>query len=152
MIAVRPSSVSAIFGADEFDALIEEYAAESAIEGMPPPMTKLMSYVPLEGQNFLHAFAALNGNALVGFISVLAPILPHFSIPVAVAESFFVAAAHRHTMAGLKLLVAAEGKAKEIGSPGLLVCAPEGGKLFHLLPKCGYVASNRIFFKRLNDA
>jgi GNAT superfamily N-acetyltransferase len=149
MTTVREVSVFDVLGAPEFPALIEEYAREGSIEGMPAPKAKIESYAAYDQSGMLHVFAAKEGPELVGFITVLAPILPHYSCPVAVAESFFVAAAHRAGGPGLRLLAAAEQRAAEVGSPGLLVCAPFAGRLFELLPKCGYVETNRVFFKKV---
>ena len=149
MSTVQRSTVAAITGSLHFAALAAEYAAESAIEGLPPPAAKMDTYRHLEAAGALHVLSATDEGELIGFITLLAPVLPHYGIPVAVSESFFVAKAHRHTMAGLKLLCAAENKAKELGSPGLLVSAPFGGKLFELLPRLGYVETNRVFFKRV---
>lgn len=137
-----------VMDAREFPALIDEYARESAIEGMPSPLVKLESYKALDGTGALHVFSAIKGGALVGFITILAPVLPHYGITLAVAESFYLTPAHRG-MTGLQLLARAEAEALALGSPGFLVSAPMKGKLFHLLPRCGYVETNRIFFKRL---
>lgn len=146
---IQPRTVDEIAAAPNFDALLAEYAAESALEGLPPPSARLETYRKLEMGGLLHVLAAIHEGALIGFISVLAAQLPHYGIGVAVSESFFVAKAHRHTLAGLRLLAAAELKAKELGSPGLLVSAPFGGKLFEVLPKLGYTETNRVFFKRV---
>jgi len=142
-------SVHEILDAPQFPALVEEYAAEAAIVGMPHPKAKIESYRAYDASGMLHSFASVDGDALVGFITVLAPILPHYSCPVAVAESFFVAAAHRAGGDGLRLLTAAEKRAQEVGSPGLLVSAPMDGRLFEILPRCGYVECSRIFFKQV---
>jgi GNAT superfamily N-acetyltransferase len=149
MLTVEPSTVAGISTAEQFPKLAAEYAAESAIDGLPPPAARMETYRQLERAGMLHAFAARYDDALVGFITVLAPILPHYSVPVAVSESFFVAKAHRSTGAGLKLLRAAEDKARALGSPGLLVSAPFEGALFKVLPRIGYVETNRVFFKKV---
>jgi GNAT superfamily N-acetyltransferase len=149
---VQKSSVGEIEAAPNFAELIAEYASESAIEGMPSPAGRLDIYRHLEKGGMLHVFSAIDDGRLIGFISVLAPVLPHYGVPVAVSESFFVAKAHRCTLAGLRLLRAAEDKARELGSPGLLVSAPFEGKLFHVLPRIGYTETNRIFFKKVSDA
>lgn len=151
-VTIYRSNVSGIMEAPEFDELIEEYAAESSIVGMPKPAAKVESYRVYEGLGMLHAFVAVQGSSMIGFISVLTPVLPHYGRTVAVAESFFVAAAYRKTGAGLKLLEAAEDAAKQVGSPGLLVCAPFQGRLFEVLPRRGYTETNRIFFKGFHDA
>lgn len=146
---VQKSSVAQITESLNFDALMSEYAAESAIDGMPAPSGRIETYRNLERAGMLHVYSATVGGEIVGFISILAPVLPHYGVPVAVSESFFVAKAHRPTGAGLKLLRAAEDKARELGSPGLLVSAPYGGALFNVLPRIGYIESNRVFFKKV---
>jgi len=62
-----------------------------------------------------------------------------------VAESFYVAKASQKTGAGMRLLRAAEKKARELGAPGLLVSTPFGGRLFVVLPRLNYAETNRIF-------
>lgn len=145
--------IDELIGAPQFPALIEEYAQESAVDGMPPPQARIESYRALHWNGMLHIFAATRDDALIGFITIAAPPSPHFSVPIAIAESFFVAAAHRsHGAPGLRLLAAAEKQAQELGSPVFLVCAPFGGRLFELLPKCGYAETNRIYCKKFNNA
>ena len=145
---VRPCTVSEVMCAPEWEEILAEYVAEASIKGMPPPNAKIETYRKIESTGNLHSFMALEGNRLVGFIYVLAPVLPHYGIPVAVCESFFVASKSRKGGAGLRLLRAAEDKANELGSPGLVVSAPFGGRLCDLLPRCGYVETNRVFFKK----
>lgn len=147
---IRPSTVAELEAAPAFPDLLAEYAAESAIEGMPPPSAKMETYRALHDAGLLHVLAAWVDGVLAGFITVLAAPLPHYGRTVAVSESFFVARAHRSTGAGLKLLRAAENKARELGSPGLLVSAPYEGDLFRVLPRIGYAETNRVFFKKVS--
>ena len=86
---------------------------------------------------------------LIGFITVLVSVLGHYGFSVAVSESYFVAKEHRHTMAGLKLLVAAEEKTKALGALGIYVSSPTGGALDKVLERSGYAETNRIYFKRM---
>ncbi len=147
---IRASTVAELEAAPTFPALLAEYAAESAIEGMPPPSARMETYRALHAMGTLHVLAAWAGDTLAGFITVLAAPLPHYGCTVAVSESFFVARAYRSTGAGLKLLHAAENKARELGSPGLLVSAPYEGDLFRVLPRVGYTETNRVFFKKVS--
>lgn len=147
---IRPSTVIELEAAPSFPDLLAEYAAESAIEGMPPPAARMETYRALHDAGVLHVLAAWVDGVLAGFITVLAAPLPHYGRIVAVSESFFVARAHRSTGAGLKLLHAAEDKARELGSPGLLVSAPYEGDLFRVLPRIGYAETNRVFFKKVS--
>lgn len=149
---IQKSTVAELEAAPNIAALLAEYASESAIAGLPPPSAKVETYRHLESVGMLHVLSAISDGELIGFITVLASALPHYSATVAVSESFFVAKAHRNTGAGLKLLRAAENKARELGSPGLLVSAPYGGDLFKVLPRVGYSETNRVFFKKVTHA
>lgn len=149
---VAGSTVAEIETSPTFADLLAEYAAESAIKGMPEPAAKLETYRQLEAAGALHVLAAWHDDALIGFLTILSAPLPHYGRSVAVSESFFVAKAHRPTGAGLRLLRAAEDKAREMGSPGLLVSAPYEGDLFKVLPRAGYSETSRVFFKEVADA
>lgn len=152
MLIVAPCSIADIVAAAAFPQLSAEYERESLIDGMPPPAPDWNAYSALEAAGLLHGFAASVDGTLVGFIAVLKAKLPRYAGPVAVTESFFVASAHRRTGAGLRLLRAAEDKARALGCPGLLVSAPSGGVLAKVLPRRGYAETNRVFFKELTDA
>jgi GNAT superfamily N-acetyltransferase len=147
---IQRATVSEVMGAPEFDALIKEYARESAIEGLPEPLAKLESYQAIEHLGVIHVSRAEHEGRLIGFVTVAVPPSLHFSVPLAVTESFFVTKAHRG-MVGLQLLASAEKIALDCGSPGLLVCAPLGGRLCELLPKAGYRPTNMVFYKGLGD-
>jgi hypothetical protein len=137
---IARATVAEIMEAPEFPALIEGYDNECAIEGLPSPAAKLESYRILEMTGALDVFAARHSGELVGFITVLASPSLHFSVPPG----------HRG-FTGLGLLAAAEKQAKTCGSPILQVCAPLASRLCELLPKCGYIPTNVVFTKRLDD-
>lgn len=130
-----------------FPALVAEYAAECGMEGLPPPSAKFETYRDLDDKGLLHVLATFSGEELTGFLLLLVPVLPHYSVGVAVSESFFVARVHRGTGAGLLLLRAAEDLSRELNAAGLLVSAPFDGDLFKVLPRVGYREASRIFFK-----
>lgn len=146
-IAIRKISIADIEAAPNIAALLTEYADESAIQGLPPPAAKMAQYKQIESACILHTFGAYLDDTLIGFITVLTSILPHYSVPVSTSESFFVAKEHRKTGAGLKLLHEAEGHAKKAGSKGILICAPTGSILATVLPGLGYVETNRVYFR-----
>ena len=148
---VQMSSVAELEGDSGLASLLAEYAGESSIAGMPPPAVKMESYRELEARGLLQVLSATHDGRLIGFLTLLVPVLPHYGVAVAVSESFFVARAYRGTGAGLKLLRAAEDLARRLGSPGLLVSAPFEGDLFKVLPRVGYAETNRIFFKKVNN-
>lgn len=147
-VVVRPSRVAEIETAANWPALAAEYADETLIAGMPPPLARWPAYHALEAAGLLSVFAAWDDGTLAGFLSVLAADLPRYGRRVAMSESFFVARSYRKTGAGLKLLRAAEDKARAMDSPGLFVTAPFEGDLFKVLPRVGYGEAARVFFKR----
>lgn len=148
-VVIQAVPVAEIERAPNFPVLAAEYAAELLIDGMPPPSAKWAAYRQLEAQGLLHVLRATVGGTLVGFISVLASTLPRYGVPIACSESFFVTKTHRKTGAGLRLLRAAEDKAREAGSPLLLVSAPANGALAKVLPRAGYVETNRVFARKV---
>lgn len=150
-LTVAPATVASIETAPNIASLLAEYAGEGLIAGLPPPAAKWDTYRALEAAGLLQAFAATVGGELVGFITVLTATLPRHARPLATSESFFVAAAHRGTGAGRRLLRAAETRAREAGALGLLVGAPAGGRLAEVLPRSGYIETNRVFFRSLAD-
>jgi hypothetical protein len=151
-VVIRRCSVAEVEQNENFPALAREYAAESAIHGLPPPDEKIASYRLIEQSGCFHCYGTFLGNLLIGFVAVLTPVIPHYGIAITVCESFFVGQAHRKSGAGIKLLRAAEAHAREARSPGLLVSAPYGGRLARVLPHLGYRETNRVFFKEMTGA
>ena len=147
MLEIRPTTVAEAEAAPNFGELIEEYASECAIQGLPHPKAKMELYKLMESSGILKSFGAWLGGELVGYICVLTCILPHYSEYVSISESFFVTKEARATGAGLKLLRQAEGLARELKSKGLLVSAPSGGRLAEVLERTEYKETNRVFFK-----
>jgi GNAT superfamily N-acetyltransferase len=151
MCEIVSTTVSAIWDDPYFESLVEEYAQESAIDGLPHPSAKRESYEQLEAAGLITPMAAYANGRLVGFVGIFMPIVPHYDARIATLESFFVGAAYRKSGAGLKLLRAAEHFAKENNAVGLLVSVPSGGRLAEVMPRLDYVESNQVFFRKLND-
>lgn len=132
------------------NTLIEEYAIECANQGLPYPNYNVETYRQIESRGCLAAFGAYEGLTLVGFIVVLLPFIPHYSMAVATVETFFVGKASRASGAGILLRKAAEDYAKDMGSPGMYISTPSGSVLCDVMYQTkGYEESNRVFFKRL---
>jgi GNAT superfamily N-acetyltransferase len=151
-LTIKQCSVSDIEAAPQFPKLIEEYAEESAIDGLPPPQKKIDQYKQIESGGALFPLGAWLGDCLIGFAAVLMPVIPHYGVCVAVTESLFVAKEFRGTGAGIKLIREAERIAREGKSPGLLVSAGVNSPLVIILPRSGYVETNRVFFRKNPDA
>lgn len=152
MLVIRKTSIYELETSPNIKDLLDEYAQESSVSGLPHPSAKVETYRHLESIEAIRIIGAFVDDVLAGFIVVLSPVLPHYSVRVAVGESFFVAQAYRKTGAGLRLLRAAEDYTKEIGVCGFLVSAPLGGDLAEVLPHVGYAETNRIFFKGYANA
>ena len=140
--------------ADEFlcapnlERLIDAYSDEASIPGMPAYRIHVPTYEMLEDAGALAVFSADYQGEMIGFITILSNLMPHYSAKLSTIESFFVLHEHRRRGAGLGLLRVAERYAAELGSHGLFVSAPSNGQLAKVLPKFGYEQTNRTFFRK----
>lgn len=147
--AIKQVTLKQLTDDPKFAELIEEYADESAIADMPRPNYQLGMYKQMELIGQYHLLAAYVEGELVGFLTMVVAVLPHYGKRVATAESYFVTQSQRKGGPGLDLLRAAEWLAKALGAVGILVSAPHGGKLARVMPKAKYKHTNEIFFKEL---
>lgn len=127
--------------------LLAEYGSESANQEIGPVAPQLATYRSMEAAGVFHAFSAHRDGRLIGFLFLLTPVLPHFGRKVGVAESYFVASAHRKTGAGTLLRQAAESAAQAAGAVGIMFSAPVDGVLEKVLPSSGYRATAQVFFR-----
>lgn len=137
------------FAEIEASGLTVEYAAESSIKNMPPPNMQTTQYNAMDAAGIIYPMGAYFEEVLIGFITILSPVLPHYGVAVGVVESYFVAKKWRKSGAGHKLRESAEAYAKEKGCVGILLSSPYGGDLAEILPRVGYTETNRVFFKRV---
>lgn len=148
-ITIRPITADEFEQADNLVELLAEYAVESAIPGLGEINVQFDTYRQMEAAGVLHTLGAFRGNTMVGFLSFLVSVLPHYGALTATSESFFVAQNERAGGTGLRLLKAAQAQAKELGAVGLLVSAPAGGRLAQVLPRLGFEQTNEVYFKGL---
>jgi len=146
---VRKVTVQQVAFAPNLQALFDAYAAEAKNKDLPPHKPNLQAYEQMEKSGILHVFGAYHGADLVGFVTMLVTIMPHYNMRMATVESFFVDGDYRKGGTGQKLLDSAEAYAKLIDAPALFVCAPVGGRLADALPLMGYRETNRVFFRSL---
>lgn len=146
---IREVAVRTIHDDPAFAGLISEYIEESSLAGMPAPRWDVDTYLQMEDVGFLHPLGAYHGEDLIGFMLLLVSVLPHYGVPVATSESYFVARQYRSTGAGLRLLREAEKLAASLGAVGILVGAPIGGKLNAVLSKTEYKPTNTVYFRSL---
>lgn len=145
-VTLSQISISEFFDDPSAEALLAEYADECALAGLPPPVPHRDIYLALERAGVVSMFGARVDGVLVGFIVLLTSMNPHYSVVLGAVESFFVAAAHRKSGAGVKLLREARRAAKDRGAVGLLVSAPFGGKLAAVLKRSKrFDLTNEVF-------
>lgn len=150
-VTIKRCTLEEVEAAPNLPALLAEYGAESAIEGLGSQNMQGDTYRALEAAGLLRIVGAWLDGELIGFIAVLVSVLPHYGKRVGVSESYFVAPAHRKTGAGLLLLKEAERMALEDGAMGFLLSAPLGSRLASVLPARGYRHTNQVFFKPLGQ-
>jgi hypothetical protein len=147
MIEICPCDYQDILGSKNAPEMLAEYAQESAIDGLGDANPQRETYQMLEDRGVMFCFGAYKSGELIGFVSVLLSVLPHFGELVATLESYFVMSEHRTSRAGLGLLRKAELFAKEKGAVGLLVSAPIDGRLDRIMSGLDYSPTNRVHFK-----
>ena len=129
--------------------MLDEYANECSIAGMPRPDYQPDMYRAMEQHGALHLHAAYIGDTLVGFCTLLISVLPHYGQVVATTESIFVASDHRHSGVGLALLRTVERYAKEQEAVAIMFSTPRNGRMEQIMPALGYTNTNLVFFKSL---
>ncbi len=145
---VRECSFAELSGAPNFGVLTAAYAAECALAGLPEPRAHIDLYLKLEAMGVMHTFCAYLDDELIGFAIALVSVIPHYSEIVATMESWFVAAEHRKSGAGMLLQRAVEDVAREKGALGLLISAPMHSQLANVMTaRAAYRETNRVFFR-----
>ena len=148
-IDIRKVTVAEIAFDAGFDGMLVEYSLEAKNKDLPPHKPNMAAYEQMERMGILHAFAAYSDGVMVGFVTLLITVMPHYDTRLATTESFFVADGHRKGGTAKKLLDAAEAYAKLDGVSSFFVSAPVGGRLAQALPMMGYRETNRVFFRSL---
>ena len=153
MIIIKKGTISDLENAPNCAELMQEYAAESALSGLPAPVTDLEKYKVLEEKDLFHAIGAWLDDKLIGWIGILSTVSLHYGVGISFAEGFFVLKEHRNTLAGLQLLGEAERYGKQKGSFGLFITAPIDGELYKLMKlHRQYTNTHALFFRGLSDA
>lgn len=148
MTDIRQCTFDDLASAAEFDVLCAEYAVESGrMAEFGEPKVDADAYRAMEAAGVAQCIGAWHANALVGFGVVTLTVLPHYSKLIGCLISFFVAAQARNGSAGTRIRNLAEQIASERGAVGLMISAPSESRLDVILPRVGYRATNRLYFK-----
>lgn len=146
-VLIEVGSVVDVFDAPNGAELLEAYADESSIPGLPRPNPQRAVYEGIERSGIMDVFLARIDGRLVGFVGVLTWVVPHYGVLLSTLESYYVERVSRRSGAGLMLLRMAEQASQRRKAQGLLVSAPVAGVLSEVLPRAGYWHSNTVFFK-----
>lgn len=145
---IRECTFDELASAAGFDALCAEYAAEAGrMPEFGEPDVNGNAYRAMEAAGVAQCIGVWRGDELAGFGVVTLSVLPHYSKLIGCLISFFVAEHARTGSAGTRLRQAAERIAKERGAIGLMISAPSESRLDVILPRSGYRATNRLYFK-----
>lgn len=150
MQVIRQCSVEEFFSHPDARALLTEYAAESGLAGLPAPTPHAETYEALEKSGRMQVIAAFDDDHLIGFITLLVYLNPHYSALLGVVESFFVRSEQRGRGAGMKLLRHAENSARAAQAAGILISAPSNSLLASVLAAHKtYRPTHRVFLRGL---
>lgn len=152
-VEIRQITIAQLFEADGFDAVCAAYCSEAnrnaSLPGAAPDRAR---YEGLEAAGMLATIGAFQAYKLVGLaIILITPVLHFEGKTIATTESIFMLQAHRKGGAGADLLAASKDLAKRQGCTGLYVSAPVGGRLERVLPRAGFVETNRVFYSSFDE-
>jgi L-amino acid N-acyltransferase YncA len=143
---IQPITIAEFFAHPDAPALLGAYAQECANEGLPPYSPHREMYAAIEAGGALHVLAAFDdGGRMLGFLALLVSLNPHYSVLLAVTESWFVAPDDRPTGAGLALYRTAKDTARALGAKAMYVSAPKGGQLAGVMAGLGARETNQVF-------
>ncbi|MDR1351526.1 MAG: GNAT family N-acetyltransferase [Zoogloeaceae bacterium] len=150
MIEIHKLSPNEFWAQAGVEALIDAYADECALAGLPRPAPDRDLYDDMNTFGALRVFGAFRDDTIIGFAVLLVSPNLHYGILLATMESLFVAKGQRSTGAGLMLLRQAEQAARDAGAQAFLVCAPVGSSLEKILTQStSFRETNRVFCKGL---
>lgn len=142
---VEPIHVAEFAAHPDAAGLLAAYAQECGNRDLPPYNPSAQAYDAMQEAGVLHMLAAFEGDHVIGFLVLLVSLNPHYSITLAVTESWFVLPEHRATGAGLELYRHARSVARALGAKALYVSAPLDGQLADVMAGLGARETNRVF-------
>jgi GNAT superfamily N-acetyltransferase len=147
----RPVSYLDILDSPEAADLLKEYGEECSIPEIGSICPQRDLYARMESTGLMGSFGMYLDDVLIGFVTLLFFVLPHYGKKVANVESLFLARAHRRGRLGYELLVKAESVAREAGCSVVLYNARAGSKFERLLTTSSrYERTNSVFLRDLS--
>jgi GNAT superfamily N-acetyltransferase len=148
-ITIKTCTVADVITAPNYETLIDAYALESAINGIPDPRPNIDLYRVMETAGLLTVLSAFDADKLVGLLAMNVSIVPQYGLNMGAIVVFYVDDEHRKQGTGLHLVKHAEDIAREKGAAVLLMGAPADGRLAKAARMMGFTASHISFSKVL---
>lgn len=145
---MRPMTVAEFFNRPEANDIIAEYTTESGNPDLGNAMPSQKQYEQMERSEILNVIGAFDEDSLVGFVTVVVTMYPHFGKLVGSVESIWLRKDKRAGGAGLRLLKAAFANAKERGAVGCYLGARFGSRQHKLYERL-FQPMNVLFWKKL---
>jgi GNAT superfamily N-acetyltransferase len=147
---IIPATYRQLLDDPHSETLFAEYAEECSLPELGPIAPQRELYEALEASGGMRCFGVYHKMALVGFVTILIYVLPHYGKKIATTESIFLSRKHRTGWAGMEMLRFIEAYAKESGCAAVLYTTPEGSRFSTLLSiRDEYRHSNNVFMKGL---
>jgi GNAT superfamily N-acetyltransferase len=151
MADIRKVSYADILGAPNAKELFAEYESECANPELAPINPQADLYALMEASGGLQAFGVYEGDALIGFLTVLVWTIPHYGKNIGSNADIFLAPGHRMSGTGARMIDLAEEYAKSKGGACFQWTVPAGSRFARLLAlNAGrYRRSNSVYLRTL---
>ena len=116
----------------DWDALVREYIAETAVDSMGSPSVQDEQY--------------LDGDRLAGLLFLTVSKHRHYARPLMAVDAIYLRRPWRKGRIGLDLIGAARALAAREGAQGLVLTAIPGSPLDRLAPKIGMVLTHHAYW------
>ena len=146
---IRKIKIEEILYSPDGREMFLNYALDSKNSLTPDVNLDNDMYVKFEEVGALDCVGAYDGDKLVGFITGITSIIPHYSKPATTIESFYVVKQYRKGGTGKKLLEELTEFAKQRGSTNIFMTALIGSDLEKVAPYYGFTPTNIAYTKKL---
>jgi GNAT superfamily N-acetyltransferase len=146
---IKRCTIAELAAAPNISDVLDEYERECGMPELGQRCRGFAAYEQMEASGVIHPVGAFDGPELLGFVIPVVVPVPHYGVPIATLESFFVPSAARARGVGLRLLNFVQQVVAELGAKALFVSAPAGGPLSKVLPRRGFKHRNDVFVRTL---
>ena len=130
----------------DWDALVREYIAETALDSMGAPSVQDEQYREADRAGELRCLVVLDGDRLAGLLVLTVSKHRHYTRPLMAVDSIYLRRPWRKGRIGLDLIGAARALAAREGAQGLVLTAIPGSPLDRLAPKIGMVLTHHAYW------